>query len=72
MPIYEYICTECREKTEIQVTISEKEKGLKVVCPKCGSRKMAQVFGSFTVMGSSGNKNNPPICGPQAGPGCCE
>jgi len=71
MPTYEYVCTECEEKIEVWATISEKERGLKLTCPKCGGKKMAQVFGSFMVMGSSKGKNNPPICGPQAGPGCC-
>ena len=71
MPTYEYVCIECEERMEVWASISEKEKGLKVICPKCGSKKMVQVFGSFAVMGSSSDKNNPPICGPQAGPGCC-
>ena len=71
MPTYEYVCTECEEKIEVWATISEKERGLKLTCPKCGGKKMAQVFGSFMVMGSSKGKNTPPICGPQAGPGCC-
>lgn len=69
MPTYEYLCLECMEKIEVWATFSEKEKGLEVSCPKCGSKKMAQVFGSFMVMGS--RTNNPPVCGPQAGPGCC-
>ncbi len=69
MPTYEYVCTECGERIEIYATIAEKEKGLKVSCPKCGSKKVAQIFGNFMVMGSS--KNSGPVCGPQAGPGCC-
>jgi len=71
MPTYEYICIECQEKTEVRATISEKERGLKVTCPKCGSKKMAQIFGVFMVMGSSSSKNNAPMCGPSAGPSCC-
>lgn len=71
MPTYEYVCSECMEKTEVRASISEKGKGLKLTCPKCGSKKMAQVFGSFAVMGSSKGRGTPPICGPQAGPGCC-
>jgi len=71
MPTYEYVCIECEERMEVWATISEKEKGLKLVCPKCGSKKMAQVFGSFAVMSSSRGKNNLPICGPQTGPSCC-
>ncbi|MFQ6121789.1 MAG: FmdB family zinc ribbon protein [Dehalococcoidales bacterium] len=74
MPTYEYICIECQEKAEIRATISEKERGLKVTCPRCGSNKMVQVFGSFAVTGSSKGRFNPsfmPSCGPTAGPRCC-
>lgn len=71
MPVYEYICIRCGEKTEVWASIAAKEKGLKVTCPKCGSNKVAQVFGSFAALSSSGGKSGPPICGPSAGPGCC-
>ncbi len=71
MPTYEYVCTECGEKIEVQATISEKEKGLNVCCPKCISKKVAQVFGNFTMIGSSRDSNNSPMCGNMAGPGCC-
>ena len=71
MPIYEYLCTECGEKIEVKASVAEKERGLKVTCPKCGSKKMAQVFGSFSTFSSSKGRSNPPICGPMAGPGCC-
>ena len=71
MPTYEYVCTECMEKTEVQASISEKVKGLKVTCPKCGSKKMAQVFSGFAVLGSSRGGTGGPVCGPQGGPGCC-
>jgi len=71
MPTYEYACTECGEQIEVHATIAEKQKGLKVVCPKCGSKKTARVFGSFTVMGAARGRSGPSMCGPQAGPGCC-
>lgn len=74
MPTYEYICIECQEKTEVRATISEKERGLKVRCPKCGSNDMVQIFGSFAIMGGSKDGFNPgftPGCAPTAGPGCC-
>jgi putative FmdB family regulatory protein len=71
MPTYEYACTEYGEQIEIQATIAEKEKGLKVVCPKCGSKKTARVFGSFMVAGTGRGRGVPPNCGPSAGPGCC-
>lgn len=65
MPTYVYICTECQQETEIKASISEKEKGLKVSCPNCGSSRMAQVFGSFMIKGSGKRKSEqPPPCGP--------
>ncbi len=71
MPVYEYVCTECAEKIEVKATISEKEKGLNVVCPKCGSKKVVQFFGNIWISRSSEGGNNPLRCGPQAGAGCC-
>ncbi len=71
MPIYEYICIECGEKMEIWATIAEKEKGLNVTCQKCGSKKVAQVFSSFLIGGSSSGKDISSGCGPQFRPGCC-
>ena len=40
MPIYEYVCTDCGDKNSVRAIISEKEKGLRVVCQECGRRKM--------------------------------
>jgi putative FmdB family regulatory protein len=72
MPTYEYICMDCREKTEVFATISAKEKGLNLECPKCGGKKLVQFFGRVNVIGSAGGiGGGGPICGPQAGPGCC-
>ncbi len=71
MPVYEYVCIECKERTEVRATFAEKEKGLKVVCPKCGSKKMAQVFGTFMTIRSSNGGSNLSGCGPLSGPGCC-
>lgn len=67
MPTYRYICTECGEETKVWATLAEKERGLQITCPRCGSQKMAQVFGNVMVMRKG--RNSP--CGPQAGPGCC-
>jgi len=71
MPTYEYICMNCREKTEILASISEKEKGLKLSCPKCGSKKMVQFFGRVNIGRASTGLGGAPGCGPMAGPGCC-
>lgn len=71
MPIYEYICMNCREKTEILSSISEKEKGLKLSCPKCGGKQMVPLFGRINVGRSSKGVGGVSGCGPTAGPGCC-
>ncbi len=52
MPVYEYVCLDCKEKTEVRATMDEKEKGLKVTCSACGSSNMAQYFGNMTVTSS--------------------
>ncbi|MGQ9678514.1 MAG: FmdB family zinc ribbon protein [bacterium] len=53
MPIYEYSCKSCGYKFDIVASLAEKEAGLMVVCPKCGGRNVHQIFGRFTVIGSS-------------------
>ena len=75
MPNYEYVCLECQEKTEVRATFSEKARGLKLTCPKCGSSKMVQVFGSFAIMDGSKGGFDPgltPGCGSCEEPGCCQ
>lgn len=49
MPVYEYICQDCKKITEVRKSFEEKEKGLDVACDHCGSKKMAQYFGNMTV-----------------------
>jgi len=71
MPTYEYVCTECLEKIEVSASLAEKEKGLKVVCPKCGGTKTAQLFGSVSVLKGSRGNSSAPMCGPGSGPSCC-
>lgn len=75
MPTYEYVCSECQNRFDVHATLAEKEKGLKLECPNCHSKKAIQVFGNFMVMGGSKSGGfNPcsmPGCGPTAGPGCC-
>ncbi len=49
MPAYDYICMDCGAKKEVQASITEKEKGLKITCDKCGSSNMKQFFGDTKV-----------------------
>lgn len=57
MPTYEYVCSKCGKIIDIEATVEQKEKGLKVVCPDCGSNETLQVFGNITVIGSSKGKS---------------
>ena len=70
MPIYEYICEECAKKFDIKVSMSEKEKGLKVKCPACGTTRTVQVLGGFSIF-SKGSPNSGGGCGTNRTPGCC-
>lgn len=46
MPLYEYHCKECDKVFSLRLHIKEHEKK-RPKCPKCGSRKLAQVYSSF-------------------------
>ncbi len=50
MPVYEYLCRDCKKVTEVRATLSEKEKGLEQTCPSCGSKNMTQYFGNMIVI----------------------
>lgn len=52
MPVYDYICLDCKVKKEVRATLKEKEEGLKPVCDSCGSDKMTQFFGNMAVIKS--------------------
>jgi putative FmdB family regulatory protein len=68
--IYEYRCEMCGESIEITASIAEKEKGLETVCPKCGSKKMKQVLGGFSIgRKPDGGGGSGSGCGP--GCSCC-
>lgn len=69
---YEYKCDVCGALLEIRASITEKERGLQVECPACGSNRVTQVFTSVNVLTRSGRGGTlPPGCGPGSGAGCC-
>jgi putative FmdB family regulatory protein len=69
---YEYKCDVCGALLEIRATLAEKERGLRVKCPVCGSAKATQVFTTVNVLTRSGRGSAlPPGCGPGSGAGCC-
>jgi len=51
MPEYEFFCTACKKTFSTTLTLVEYEKG-KIVCPKCGSRKLNQRVTSFYAITS--------------------
>ena len=59
MPIYSYICRDCRERFDLFVGIGGKDE--KSVCKKCGSKNIEKIFSSFGV-GSSSDKNGDSSC----------
>ncbi|MDH3377743.1 MAG: zinc ribbon domain-containing protein [Gammaproteobacteria bacterium] len=46
MPIYEYRCRKCGETFEREEHVTDHEPG-KARCPKCKSKGVSQVLGSF-------------------------
>jgi putative FmdB family regulatory protein len=50
MPTYDFRCSQCGETFEVVCAIAERED--LAVCPACGSREVAQVFGPIAVPGS--------------------
>ena len=49
MPTYEFRCAKCGHEFEVTAHIAERDE--KAVCPRCGSRDVKTVFGSFAVGG---------------------
>jgi putative FmdB family regulatory protein len=72
MPIFEYICGECKHRFEAIVLGSKAAK-----CPKCESRKLHQQLSRFAVSGgdktsaSAGEPGACGSCGDPRGPGSC-
>ncbi len=46
MPTYEYRCLECKKPFTVRHSIEEHGRK-RPKCPKCGSRRVEQQFGSF-------------------------
>jgi putative FmdB family regulatory protein len=49
MPIYEFLCNECKKTFRLTLNLAEHAKG-KFVCPKCNSKKVEQKVASFVAM----------------------
>ena len=72
MPIFEYICKECKKEFEALVYGSEKPE-----CPSCHSKKLEpqlSVFAVATKSSSPSSMQSPgpcASCGDPRGPGAC-
>jgi len=67
MPIYEYVCEECKTQFE-KIVINKHEP---ISCPKCASKKATiqlSVFATAAGNGSSPSGGSSPASG---GGGCC-
>ena len=73
MPIFEYICKECRHEFEALVFGAQKAE-----CPKCQSKKLEPQLSVFAVSAKGSASAPPPMatgpcgsCGDARGPGAC-
>ena len=74
MPIYEYVCKDCGQESELLVRSSEEV----AACPSCGSTSMKKEFSTFAVSMASGASKSACTDGscalPSSSPcasGCC-
>ena len=51
MPVYDYICKECRKSFELVLTLGEHDKN-NIKCPKCGSKNVEQDAAVFFAVTS--------------------
>jgi putative FmdB family regulatory protein len=66
MPIYEYVCNDCKKPFEKLVLKS----GEKISCPKCGGRHHTLQFSVVASPAKSGG-SSPSSFGSASGGGCC-
>jgi putative FmdB family regulatory protein len=71
MPIFEYICQECKHEFEALVYGRDKAK-----CPKCESKKLTPQLSTFAVSARGSSSSAPSVgpcgsCGHPDGPGSC-
>jgi len=68
MPLYEYVCNDCRERFEVLQRVGEGAES--VTCPECGAHEVARQLSTFAAAASAGSSwasSAPAGCG---GGGC--
>jgi putative FmdB family regulatory protein len=63
MPIYTFVCGNCKIEFEAFASFQKKESGWKPDCPGCGNSQVRQALRPVAMIGG---KQSPP-----AGGGCC-
>jgi putative FmdB family regulatory protein len=74
MPTYDYRCEKCLNPFALQASISDYERGLKVECPACGSKRVRRTISTVSILGSSrdNTRSSSGCCGDSGGnSGCC-
>ncbi len=66
MALIDFKCKDCGEKFDEIVTLSSRDN---VVCPKCGSKKISQIFEGKCSFGGSVKTSGGGSCGGSCG-GC--
>jgi putative FmdB family regulatory protein len=51
MPVYQYVCKECKKEFEQVLTLKEHDQLVR--CPKCGSTEVEQLAAAFYAVTSS-------------------
>ena len=64
MPLYEYTCEDCHERSEILVKGSEQP-----ACPECGGTQLHKEFSTFATQGERQGSGTSHAHSP--GCGCC-
>ena len=67
MPIYEYICEDCKEHFE-KIVINKQQE---ISCPKCSSKKAAIQLSVFATGGNGSGSSSPSGGFSGGGGGCC-
>ena len=52
MPMYEYLCLDCKKEFLLALTLKEHE-NREATCPSCGSKKLEQEITSFIAKTAS-------------------
>jgi len=66
MPLYEYTCEQCHERSELLIQGQQKP-----VCPKCGSADMHKEFSTFATHSEGGKGAGASAHTHSPGCGCC-